>query len=507
MPGFETLMLAAGLLTLASVLANKVSERYGVPALLLFLSIGMLAGSEGFGGIYFADAGLAQATGIVALALILYSSGLDTNWVSIRPVLGRGLVLATVGVALSALFVGVILVLVTGATFREGLLIGAVISSTDAAAVFTVLRSRNVGLETDMRSLLELESGANDPMAVFLTVALIELVSRPSASFIGIVPELALQMGVGLAAGYAMSRASVALINRVNLDHDGLYPALSLAMVIVTYSVTALLGGSGFVAVYVAGLVVGNTVHIHKRSLTRFHDGLAWLMQIVMFLTLGLLVFPSQLLPVAGIGLLVALALILVARPLATLPLLAFSRFTWRARVFISWVGLRGAAPIILATFVLVSGVEIGERLFNIVFFVVLVSVLIQGTTIPPLARLLRVEGPPFQPRVLDRETVDAGVLVEYVVPPDSPIVGRQLAQAGLPDTARAMLVRRYGVYLVPTGNTRLRREDVIVMLLDEAAQRTLDQRGELKREEGIPAVCRRPGADDAPPAAGADVV
>ena len=493
MPGLETILLVAGLLALLSVFASKVSGRLGVPALLLFLSIGMLAGSEGIGGIDFENAELASAIGVAALVLILYSSGLDTDWGSIRPVLSRGLVLATVTVLISCGLVGLFVFAVTSATLKEALLIGAVISATDAAAVFSVLRARSVRLDTELRSLLELESGANDPMAVFLTLALIGLVTDPSASVVTILPQFVLQMGVGLAVGLVMSKLSVALINRIDLDHDGLYPVMSLALVLVTYSTATLLNGSGFLAVYVAGLVLGNSVYIHKRSLARFHDGLAWLMQIVMFLTLGLLVFPSRLAPVAGVGVVVAAFLIFVARPLSVLPALAFSRFSWPARVFVSWVGLRGAAPIILATFVLVAGVDAGDRLFNIVFFVVLVSVLIQGTTIPAVARRLGVEGPLFEPTILDRETVDAGRLVEYLVPPDSLLVGRQLAKAGLPDSARAMLVRRYDAYRVPTGRTRLRRDDVLLLLIDDAGERFLENRSQLMRLADPPAVCRLP--------------
>ena len=308
----------------------------------------------------------------------------------------------------------------------------------------------------------------------------------------GILLYFLLQMGVGLAIGLVIGRISKETINRIRLEHDGLYPVLSVALLVVTFGAASFLHGSGFLAVYVAGLVLGNSAYIHKRSLTRFHDGLAWLMQIVMFITLGLLVFPSHLLTVWWAALLVAVFLMFVARPLSVFAALAWSDISWRGRLFVSWVGLRGAAPIILATFALVAGVG-GERLFNIVFFVVIVSVLIQGTTIPAVARRLRVEGPTFEPAVLDRESVEAGYLVEYLVPSDSRLVGSELVAASLPPSARALLIRRYDSYLVPTGRTRLRREDVVLMLVDEEAERALDAESQLVRIEGPAAVCRMP--------------
>ena len=492
MSSIELVLLVAGLLVLLSIVASKVSDRFGVPALLIFLTVGMLAGSDGLGGIYFDDAELARSLGVMSLAFILFSAGLDTSWASIRPVLARGLLLSTVSVVISGALVGALMVAGTDVSLGEGLLVGVVVSSTDAAAVFAVLRARSVRVLPRLRSLLELESGGNDPMAVFLTMALISLLTDQSATVPGFLMSFVLQMGVGLGVGLAMGRISKATINRIRLEHDGLYPVLSVALLVVTFGAAWSLRGSGFLAVYVAGLVLGNSAYIHKRSLTRFHDGLAWLMQIVMFITLGLLVFPSHLLTVWWAAILVAVFLMFVARPLSVFAALAWSDISWRGRLFVSWVGLRGAAPIILATFALVAGVG-GERLFNIVFFVVIISVLIQGTTIPAVARRLRVEGPTFEPAVLDRESVEAGYLVEYLVPSDSRLVGGELVGASLPPSARALLIRRYDSYLVPTGRTRLRREDVVLMLVDEEAERALDAESQLVRIEGPAAVCRMP--------------
>lgn len=489
----EWILLLAGALVLFSVLVSKASEKFGVPALLLFLALGMLAGAEGPGGIYFDDANVAQFVGIVALVLILYFGGLDTSWPGIRRVVARGAALSTVGILVTTLAIGFFVYFVTDFSLLQGLLLGAVVSSTDAAAVFAILRSRDVHLPPDVRRLLEFESGANDPMAVFLTVTLITIISEGSPGTPRLIGAFVLEMGLGAVIGLVMSKATVFIINRIQLHHDGLYPVLSLALVVLTYGASAVLHANGFLAVYIAGIVMGNSVYIHKRSLIRFHDGLAWIMQIGMFLTLGLLVFPSHIVPVIGIGLLIAAFLTLVARPLSVFICLAFSRFDWRARALVSWVGLRGAAPVILATFPLVAGVQGANRTFNLVFFVVVVSVLLQGTTIPFVARRLHVQGPAFHVPPVESDELPSSTLVEYAVRNDTPIVGRQIAKMDLPDTAKALLIRRYGGYLVPTGGTRLRRDDVMVVLADDSAIATLNARSDLERIEGPPEVCRLP--------------
>lgn len=491
MKDLELLLLLACVLILLSIFASKATGRAGVPALLLFLGIGMLAGSEGLGGIYFDNVQITRYVGVVALALILFAGGLDTRFAGIRPVLGRGILLATLGTLLTAGLMGVLVALVAGMPLPEALLLGAVVSSTDAAAVFSILRARQVHLPGHVRNLLELESGSNDPMAVFLTVSLIALITTGEGSALQLAGAFVLQMGLGAALGYGFGRGMAWVINRIDLDFDGLYPVLSLTLVLLTYGVTAYAGGSGFLAVYIAGLVMGNRAYIHKRSLTRFHDGLAWLAQIAMFLTLGLLVFPSRLWPVMGLALLVALFLTLVARPVSVYLSLLGSRFSLREQTLIGWAGLRGAVPIVLATFPLVAGVEGGEEIFNIVFFVVLVSALAQGTTIPLVARWLGVEGPAYAAEPVWAGEPVSRELVEYRVPEDSPIVGRQIAQAGLPAGADVILLRRYEAYVVVRGSTRLRRDDVLLVLADEPSLRALDVQGELMREPTL-SICEQ---------------
>jgi cell volume regulation protein A len=283
MMSFESLFLAASLLLLVSVLASKASTKLGIPALLVFLAIGMLAGSEGIGNIEFDYPHVAQSVGVVALIFILFSGGLDTEWTSVRPVLWQGVALSTIGVVLTAIVVAWFAVSILNFSFYEGLLLGSIVSSTDAAAVFSVLRSKNVSLKPPLKPLLELESGSNDPMAVFLTIGFINLIMNKDASLLDLLPAFALQMSLGGLIGWIMGKGIVYAINRSRLEYDGLYPVLSLSLVLLTYSLADLLGGNGFLAIYIAALVMGNSRFVHKASLIRFHDGLAWLMQIVMF--------------------------------------------------------------------------------------------------------------------------------------------------------------------------------------------------------------------------------
>ncbi len=465
----ESILLGVSILLLFSIISSKASGRLGVPALVLFLFVGMFAGSEGIGGIPFDDAQLAQSLGVVALIFILFAGGLDTEWASVRPVLGRALALSTIGVAVTAALVGLFTTFVLGFSLLEGALLGCIVSSTDAAAVFAVLRSKGVGLKGEVKPLLELESGSNDPMAVFLTIGLTNLLLNPAASLIGLVPMFVQQMAVGALFGYAMGRVMVFAINRLRLGYEGLYPVLTLALVLLTFGGTALLGGNGFLAVYLAGLVMGNKTFLRKRSLIGFHDGLAWLMQIAMFITLGLLVFPSRLVPVIGVGLLVALFLIFVARPVSVFLTLHFSKMNIREKTMISWVGLRGAVPIILATFPLLAGAPQAETIFNLVFFIVLTSVLLQGTSLPVVARLLGVDAPMPEKHKYPLEFVPTkdlkSELVEVPIPHHSIAVGQRIVDLGIPQGALIALVSRGDEFIVPNGATALEAGDTLLVL------------------------------------------
>lgn len=477
MISIEYILLGTAILLLLSVFASRASGRIGVPSLLLFLGLGMLAGSEGPGGIHFEDAYLAQSLGVVALAFILFAGGLETNWASVKPVLWKALTLSTLGVLITALLLGLFVTLALGFSLLEGMLLGAIVSSTDAAAVFAVLRSRSVGLKGNIKPLLELESGSNDPMAVFLTIGLTGLLINPNSSVFGLIPSFLQQMAVGALVGYSMGHAMVFIVNRIQLEYEGLYPVLTLALVMLTYATTSSLGGNGFLAVYFAGLMMGNRDFIHKQSLLRFHDGLAWLTQIAMFLTLGLLVFPSRIVPVIGIGLVVSLFLIFVGRPASVFLTMGLTKMKWREITMVSWVGLRGAVPIILATFPLLAGVPQAEMIFNVVFFIVLTSVLLQGTTIPIVAKVLGVDAPLETKRLYPLEFVSTegfkvkNEMVEILIPHDSPVVGKRILELKLPREALVLLVGRRDEFLVPRGGTVLEAGDTMLVLADKQAR------------------------------------
>lgn len=388
---FEEWLLVSSVLLLLSILAWIVASRLGIPALLLFLGIGMLAGSEGLGGIYFDDAFVAQSVGVVALAFILFAGGLDTQWQAVRPALAGALALSTVGVLITALIVAFFAVALLHFSFLEGLLLGSIISATDAASVFSVLGARNLHLKGRLLPLLELESGSNDPMAVFLTIGLTNLLTNPHESVFALILLFVQEMAVGAICGLLLGWGAILLISRLNLDVEGLYPVLTIALVLLTYGLTATLGGSGFLAVYLAGLLLGNSTGQHVDRLSRFHDGIAWLMEIGMFLILGLLVFPSRLPAVAVSGLLITAVVIFLARPVSVLITFLPVKMSFQEKLFISWVGLRGATPIVLATFPLLAGIPKAPFLFDLVFFVVLASVLLQGTSVPLVAKWLGV--------------------------------------------------------------------------------------------------------------------
>ena len=386
-------------LVILSVLTIKLSNRFGIPSLVLFLAIGMLAGSDGLGGISFDNPSLVRSLGITALVLILFSGGLDTEWTAVRPIIWQGLSLSTIGVLVTALLIGVFVAWVQGFSFLEGLLLGAIVSSTDAAAVFMVLRARKTKIPRRLIQLLEFESGSNDPMAVVLTIALIRLLMEPSTSFVELVVFFVMQMGVGTVIGIAMGEIMRRLFNALDLELEGIYPVLSLALALLTYGLTDYLDGSGFLAVYLAGLVMQRKPFTHQQSVLRFHDGLAWLMQVTMFLALGLQVFPARLVPIAGVGILISLFLIFIARPASVHAALAFSPMSFREQTLVAWAGLRGAVPIILATFPIVAGIEKADMIFHLVFFIALTSVVMQGTAIPLLTRILKIGGPQLNPQ------------------------------------------------------------------------------------------------------------
>ncbi|PKO00440.1 MAG: potassium/proton antiporter [Chloroflexi bacterium HGW-Chloroflexi-4] len=474
---FEIILIVVAVLILLSVIVSKISERFGVPLLLLFLALGMLAGSEGFGGIHFDDPYLTQNISIIALTIILFSGGLDTPWKSVKSVMKEGISLATFGVILTAAVFGLFTYFILKLSLMESMLVGAIISSTDAAAVFAILRSRGINLKGRLSPLLELESGSNDPMAVLLTITLISFITNKSDSILAAVGLLLLQLVIGVIVGWIMSKISLFLINKIKLGYEGLYQILIIGLLFLTFGAATLLKGSGFLSVYLLGVLLGKEDFLHKRSVLRFFDSTAWFSQIILFLTLGLLVFPSRLLPVMLPGLGLAMILIFLARPTAIFISLAPFHFSIREKLFISWVGLRGAVPIVLATYPLVAGIVHADLIFNIVFFVVVISVLLQGTLLPWIAKKLDLESrePPKKKMPLE---IVAGEMIpselkEIEITTPSKVDGKTIVELNLPPGYLIVLISRAGAYIQPTGNTVLRSGDRLLALTEKDA---LDQ-------------------------------
>ena len=467
----ENILLVGSLLLLISVIVGKPSYKFGVPTLLIFLVIGMLAGSEGIGGIYFDDPKIAQFIGIVSLNFILFSGGLDTNFDAVKPVLKQGLVLSTLGVLLTAVSLGTFVWVITDFTIYESLLLGSIVSSTDAAAVFSILRSKNLALRENIRPTLELESGSNDPMAYVMTIACLTLVINQDQDFLSTIPFFLQQMVLGALAGWGFGKLSKFVINRIRLDFEGLYPVLVIALMFITFSATDFVGGNGFLAIYICAVYLGNQDLIHKKTIIKMYDGLAWLMQIVLFLTLGLLVFPSQILPVIGIGVLISLFLIVVARPVGVFISLIFFRMKLRRRFYIAWVGLRGAAPIVFATYPLLAGVDKANMIFNIVFFISVTSVLIQGTTLSTVAKWLNVALPKSAKIVTPTDAFLAenpkAAMKEILITADCQAANKKIVALKFPKNAIIAMIKRDGKFLVPNGATVIEANDTLIVLSD----------------------------------------
>lgn len=467
----ENILLVGSLLLLVSIIAGKTSYKFGVPTLLLFLAIGMLAGSDGIGGIHFNDPKLAQFIGVVSLNFILFSGGLDTNWTAVKPILREGIALSTLGVLLTATSLGIFVWLVTDFTIYESLLLGSIVSSTDAAAVFSILRSKSLALKTNLRPTLELESGSNDPMAYVLTIAFLTLVINQDKSFLSIIPLFLQQMILGGILGIAFGVLSKYIINRIKLDFEGLYPVLVIALMFITFSATDFVGGNGFLAIYICAVYLGNQDLIHKKTILKMFDGLAWLMQIVLFLTLGLLVFPSQIVPYMGIGLLISLFLIVVARPIGVFISLIFFKMKLRRRFYISWVGLRGAVPIVFATYPLLAGIDKAHMIFNIVFFISVTSILIQGTTLSIVAKWLHVGLPEKQKKLTATDLLLAenpkAEMKELLITSDCFAVNKKIVELGFPKNAIIAMIKRDGSYIIPNGLTKIEAQDTLIVLAD----------------------------------------
>lgn len=486
MISIELFLLLISVLLFVSLLVGKMGSRFGVPTLLLFLLIGMLSGSDGL-GIEFNSPKIAQAIGVVALNIILFSGGMDTRFTEVKPIAAQGMILATIGVLFTALLTGIFIFWLTNNFFNavtftllESLLLASVMSSTDSASVFSILRSKNLSLKENLRPLLEFESGSNDPMAFMLTIVLIQLIQSPVIDAWAALWMFFKQLLLGGLAGYFLGRLSVRIINKINLDNDALYSVLLMTLMFFLFGFTTFIGGNGYLAVYVGGLFIGNSRFVHKRSSLKFFDGMTWLVQIIMFLTLGLLINPSELLPIAGIGIIVGLFMIFFSRPVSVhLSLLPFRNLSLKARHYVSWVGLRGAVPIIFATYPWIENLPHAKDIFNIVFFITILSLVIQGTTVGSMAKWLGLSQDVLRKRKLKNFDVEISediksYMSEISIKKEFLANGSRLMDLNVPEKTLIAMVKRDDQYFIPRGNTELMVGDRILVITDN--EKALEQ-------------------------------
>jgi potassium/hydrogen antiporter len=472
---FEVISFTLSVLVIISVLASKFSFKFGLPSLLIFLLIGMLAGSDGIGGIYFEDHRVAQIIGVIALVYILFAGGLETNLKESVPIIWDGMILANLGVLVTALVMSLLGYFFFHFTFLEAFLLGAIISSTDAASVFGILRTTGIGLKGRLKPLLEFESGSNDTAAVILTTTAIGLILNPATSYWNVALNVFLQITLGSVMGFYGGKFISFVLNKANLEHDGLYTVIVIAYIYLLYSVTNFVQGNGFLAVYISGIILGNSKFVHKRTIIMFIDGISWLMQILMFLTLGLLVYPTRLIPIISTGLIFSFFLIFIARPLAVFLCFPFSKYKFPEKLFLSWVGLRGATPIILATFPFNSGIEKSETIFNVVFFIVLTSLILQGSMIAKVAHFLRLsvkkkKGSLYPFEFENKEGSDTK-LVEYIVPYVTGVEEKTLVELKIPEGCLIALICRGEDYIIPNGKEKLKPGDVLLVLTNHLSE------------------------------------
>ncbi len=482
----DNIILIATILIFVSIIVSRASSKFGIPTLLIFLVVGMVFGSDGL-GVQFYNAKLAQFIGMISLSIILFSGGMDTKYKEIKPILYQGIVLSTLGVLFTALLTGFFIFWITGFDFTNfylplatSLLLASTMSSTDSASVFNILRSQKIKLKYNLRPTLELESGSNDPMAYMLTVVLIQYISSSSLGITPVIWSFFLQFVVGGAIGYVVGTLSLRLINKVQIPYPSLYPLLLLSIILFTFAITDKIKGNGYLAVYIAGIIIGNNKIVFKKEISSFLEGLTMLAQLIMFLSLGLLVNPSEMIYVLPVGLLISVFMILVARPVSVFLCLApFRKVSFRSKTFISWVGLRGAVPIIFATYPVVAAIPYSNYIFNIVFIVTLVSLLVQGTTITSVAKFLKLDIP------IDDKPSDFGVeipeelnvhLREVQLTKEKLKEGNNLNDMVLPPRTLVIMVKRNGKFLIPDGKLELIENDILLIVSEDEQDRLIDK-------------------------------
>ena len=482
----DSIILISAILLFLSIIAGKTGYRFGIPTLLFFMFVGILSGSDGpswFLRLTFDNPKTAQFIGTVALNFILFTGGLSTSWQETKPIFWQGLSLSTIGVILTAgitgLFfysIGLVFPAVPQFTLLQSFLLGSIVSSTDAAAVFSVLRSKKLGLKNNLKPMLEFESGSNDPMAYILTISCLSFYMVQELGFISIFLTFLKQLILGLGFGFVWGKLGRLTMNIIKLDYEGLYFVLVISIMLSSYGIANVIGGNGFLSVYITGLTLGNLNFMHRNTILKVFDGFAWLMQVVLFLILGLLVVPSKMIPLVSIGLILSFFMILIARPIAVFLSLSMFRLKQMAikdRLFVSWVGLKGAVPIVFATYPLVAenfDNHVSQLIFNLVFFISGISLIVQGTSIPLVARLLQVEQPMDDVvGILDRFIDDEKtVMKEVKISKHSFVEDKALHEISLPNSVIVALVQRHGKFIIPNGATVLHKNDRIKLLAED---------------------------------------
>lgn len=458
------LMIISGLVLLICITSSKVLYKFGVPILLIFILLGMLFGSDGMVGIYFDNYELTKQLCSIGLIFIMFFGGFGTNWDMAKPVAVPSILMSSLGVIITAGVTGIFCYMAIGTSLFEGLLIGAIAASTDAASVFAVLRSQKLNLKGSLASLLEVESGSNDPIAYMLTLIILTLMNNSGVELI--IPMVIKQITFGLAIGFILAKLSVYILRNSNFEIEGFYTIFITAIALLSYALSEYVGGNGYLSVYISGIIIGNSKIPHKRSLVHFFDGISWIMQIMLFFMLGLLSFPSKLPSVFGIAIAISIFMIIIARPLATFITLAKFKFSNKEKLFISWVGLRGAASVVFAIYAVTQGVVIENDIFHIIFFIALLSVGLQGTLIPTVARKLDLvdDNTPVLKTFNDYDGEISSKLIEVNIDDDSKWAGKSIMDSNIPEDILIVMIKRKEQVLVPKGSTVIKRGDTLVL-------------------------------------------
>ena len=469
------LMILGGLVLLTCIITSKIFYKWGVPVLLVFMGIGMIFGSDGIGGIYFDNYDATYFLASIALVFIMFYGGFCTQWSRAKPISIPAVLLSTIGVAITAVLTGLFCYLVLKTSILEGLLIGSVVASTDAASVLSILRSRKLKLKDNMDTLVEFESGSNDPTAYMLTSIIIVLIGTSGGMSAGsitlsVISMILKQVGFGIAVGLVLSSVSVFILRRIKFEIDGLYPIFVTAVAILAYALCDTLGGNGYLSVFFAGIVIGNSKIPHKKSLTHFFDGLSWIMQLILFFMLGLLAFPSQIPNIAFEGIMISLFLIFIGRPIAVFSIMCWFKTPIKQQLFISWVGLRGAASLVFAIFAITKNVAIQSDIFHIIFFIALFSVMIQGGLIPLVAKKLDL----IEEEVIEDDQVSElkkkfkNGMVEMLVEEGNQWINKALMDCEIPNEILVVMIKRQGKIIVPKGFTVIKEKDILVLIGEE---------------------------------------